>query len=403
MTAAAADVSTTAEFTQTNATNQATFYDDTISSSSANMVNSSINGREGTDSLTITGALGGFTFGAAGGAGALVVNVENIIFGDGANTITGLDSAVKNITGGTGADDITITGIAGGGTISLGAGTDTLQLGAGTYTGIYNFGAAADTIELSGVTDISGVTITGLTGENFTLTGATTTTMTDSQFDTIVDGATVTAANAANAITISDTATMVVSGGERAIETFTLASTGNDSIEIVMADADAILGNITITAGGNDTIILDNATVEGIEATDYITVTGFTAGGGDRLTVQVANTTHDDGYQSVVGAGQNLTVATDSVIELTGSNSGDLTDVSDGGDVETIIAAAIADSTSVGVADVTFIVYDGANAGIYTANITVSDADLATGEFELELIAILNGVGADALTSSDFF
>lgn len=100
---------------------------DAIEKTAAEMANLSLDGLAGTDTLTITASLGAFNFSTAGASGANVDNVENIIFGDGGNVITGFDAAVKNVTGGTGVDNITVTGMAVGGTISLGNGADILN------------------------------------------------------------------------------------------------------------------------------------------------------------------------------------------------------------------------------------------------------------------------------------
>ena len=147
----------------------ATNPNDAFAKTSTEMANLTIDGLSGTDTLTITGSLGTFNFTTAGASGANVDNIENIVFGNGGNVITGFDSAVKNVTGGTGVDNITITGMAAGGTIALGDGDDILTALTKTFietsgTSLKGETGTGDTLAFAALGSAEGVSLSKTSG-----------------------------------------------------------------------------------------------------------------------------------------------------------------------------------------------------------------------------------------------
>lgn len=139
LSAASANVDLT---TSTNADKSTTNQNDTIISSVANLAASTIDGAIGTDTLQISDA-GTFAIDNQVGANA-VTNVEALQLANGTNVVTFADTAaiggteyssITNVTGGTGADTVTSTGILDGGTISLGGGVDVFNLAEAMNTG----------------------------------------------------------------------------------------------------------------------------------------------------------------------------------------------------------------------------------------------------------------------------
>lgn len=296
LSAAAATVNAT---TKTNADNFTTNEDDTINSSIANLVGSTIDGLIGTDALVLSDA------GAVGTIGAGVQNVETLTLANGTNT--GVQFAAttdfKNVNGGTGSDTIANTAnLVAGGDIKLGDGADvvtafaadlagtTIDLGdgndsitsavGGPITSTLTGGAGTDLLSLINADDISGAAVTGF--EDLTLAGGAAVTMTGAQHNqftgtitaagaeqiTLTDGGTFTQlapvetyvlANATNNFTISGPVTAITGG------------TAGDTLNSTVALLDAATGAVNL---GNDTGDVLNITGGVTAAIDLAALTG---------------------------------------------------------------------------------------------------------------------------------
>ncbi|WP_162559746.1 beta strand repeat-containing protein [Methylobacterium radiodurans] len=205
---------------------------DNIIGSAANLANDTINGNGGIDTLTFTDSAGTFTLATAGGGGAAVTNVENVVLNAGATALTltagiqtvssaaaaGIIQANGNssqtftgagaftVTDGTGADTITFTGTAGNTVNATGGGINTITLNATN--------AAADTIGINDGAGTAGVVASanrfvasGFTAANdiVRLDAEQTTAGTASGQNAVIQ-----AANAAGAVTAAATADVLV-------------------------------------------------------------------------------------------------------------------------------------------------------------------------------------------------
>ncbi len=300
-----------------------------------------------------------------------------------------------------------ITLNAGAQNVTFGSAADNLTLNAGTYTGTYDMGggigSGSDSLYLNGTTDISAATFIKFVGESIDF-GLSNTfiTMTDLQYDNHVENAAVTAPGITT-VTISDTASISVEGTDRNINNFILASTGKDTIKITMSNSNTTQNTINITAGGADIITLNNRAIQSGTANDYVTINGFNTAGADKLITQLNNVNLNTAFQTISTA-DNLGTNTLSTIEISTGTVAGLTDVSNGGTIETFIANRVLDYTA--NSSHTFIVYQtGGGAGIYQASIGADLGnvnDLDTNEFGIELIAILDSVALGSLDQSHF-
>jgi len=283
LTAASANVTTT---TKTNADNVTTAEDDTIISTIANLVGSTIDGSSGIDVLSISNA------GAVGALAATITKVETLTLANGTNAGVKFDDAgvFTNVNGGTGADTIADTSdLIEGGKINLGAGNDTIttldffETTAGADTSVkfdidmgdgddavtvgtaliftadskLNGGVGTDTFNADGVVNISAGSV--LAFENLTATAATT--MTTEQFNgftgtqtgagkvVLINGGVVTnakistdlAAGVSTTISTSAAAALTIKG-----------NTGNDTV--IVKDNYKNLTFAETAAGGTDTL-----------------------------------------------------------------------------------------------------------------------------------------------------
>ena len=207
--------------------------------------------------------------------------------------------------------------------------------------------------------------------------------------------------NADYAVTVINTDTFTISAAGLEAD---LDAQGVVNTSVAMTRANGVLLNNTIerweAAGLN----------EGI---DYATINGFSAGnGGDRIAYLLGSTaTVVGGYADNVNLDTNnlAGLAPNSVIEIQSNFQ-----INDGTNLGAV--ATMLDRLN-GVQDGTYyiVIYDGtsanSNAWIYVATATEGDgfdfADVngATNGYDtdtLELLAVLNNVGADALTSQNF-
>lgn len=343
--APSANVSTATPTEQTNATNPATDFDDTITTTKANLIQSKINGLNGEDTLTITDALGGvnFAFDAVGANGALIANIEHIILANGTNVLSGLNSAVKSLTGGTGADTVSTIhlGLSSTVKVALGAGDDTLIV-----TGV------ASVIEDTDFTLATGI-------ENIVVDSTTSTTVT---LGALANAAIVSAGG-----NLDFTSTALTTGGT--ISGSALTTAGVDYVITNTVDVGLAGTAALILSGGTvkDTFVItqdstaddgDDATTTSITAgagADTITY-NLTAGGAgtDVLTVVMTNTddvarTAENLTEASINDGELLTFG-NGVDVITGfvsgtdkfdvNNAGNLNTIADGSDIQLAVIAA---------------------------------------------------------------
>ncbi|MFZ6639314.1 beta strand repeat-containing protein, partial [Undibacterium sp. TC4M20W] len=271
---------------------------DNFTGTVANLSGTTISGNVGdTDTITLTGnsSITGFGNGTTGG---IITNIKSLITDNTGGTITfgATTTGVTTVTGGTGVDNVDVTGAGTSflaGNVNLGAGAgQTLTLGAFAYTGTFSAGAGVtDTLALAAGANISGANITGF--ENLTLAATGNYTLTAAQYNAFTG--TISAGNT-ETLTFTTAGTIVANN---AIERFTLAAgtntftagtntvsvvggTGNDTFNYT---ATQIAGATTLDGGlGIDTLNIGaiganlniTALVTGIET---VNVTGSAATG----------------------------------------------------------------------------------------------------------------------------
>jgi hypothetical protein len=169
------------------------------------------------------------------------------------------------------------------------------------------------------------------------------------------------------------------------------------------------------TDSATDRILVTNTLLEvGVTSSALITASGFNAANdafrlisGVTSATTVGGVLSSAGYQAL-NAGGNVTVSVPlkGVIEIENSNIAAFDDTA-AGNAETAIVAALGTITDPGTAaggDYTVVLYSGADAGIYHMNVanTTTGVTAAT-DITIELVAVLTGVGVNALTSLNFF
>jgi hypothetical protein len=219
--------------------------------------------------------------------------------------------------------------------------------------------------------------------------------MTGANDATVALGAgTLSAAAYTGALTVTDTA-----AGAASITT----GTANDSIKFVAAASAA--KTINIAAGGVDTIEVSHT------ATGLTTITGFTAGAGagaDVINIVKADATALAVTTAAIGttAQALTTVATDPTagVILTGATfqvSGSLTDVANGGTVETaIIAAGLTNTFTTNVFGI-IVLDNGTDSAVYQLSRNGDGGGVATTidnalDFSVTHIVTLVGVADNA-------
>lgn len=247
------------------------------------------------DTITLTGsstvAIGNGT------TGGIITNIKSLVTDNTGGTITfgATTTGITTVTGGTGADNVDVTGAGTSflaGNVNLGTGTNSLTLGAFNYTGTFSAGAGTDTLVLAAGANIAGANISGFEGLTLAATGVYT--MTAAEYNSFTP-ASVTAGNT-ETIALTTAGTIVANA---AIERFTLANgtntftagtntvsvvggTGNDTFTYT---ATQIAGATTLDAGlGADTLNIGaiganlniSALVTGVET---LTVNGSAATG----------------------------------------------------------------------------------------------------------------------------
>jgi hypothetical protein len=305
-----------------------------------------------------------------------------------------------------------------------GLGTDdaiTFIVGGLTLTAASNLVAAgngADVVTVTNGANLSLATITDV--PTLSLANNASVTLSQAQHQVFQAGTTV--AGATETLIIIGTGTITA---EDVIENYTLSSLGN-SITVSGGVSQTVVGgagadtviqtlatdtfNLTINFGvdtATDRLQITNTTTASI--VNVATVTNFDIA---RDAIKLVETTTQSniitGSQYLaIPAGDNTSIAalaSGSVIEITGSNVATLQATGNGSAVELVILAAIG-ASGANVEKHTIIIYSGNDAGIYTMLMDDAHANgIETDtEISIELVAVISGVGANALSAVNFY
>lgn len=284
----------------------------------------------------------------------------------------------------------------------------------------FNFGTtldANDTITGSTATDIVNVTgsatlsanVTNVETINFT-TSTAAQTLTTGAFATNAAGTTITAAASTVAVTIN-------AAGVTSTNALTIIDgAGNDTINVSTTVASRATEVVTLSTGGSDTVVI-NDLVHAAAGQTGVTINNFTTGVGaaaDVLRLQFDATASQANflgdYTVVTAAAQAATVVNSTTtltvfeVNQAAASTTSLTDVANGGLVETALATAFGTVTNAGGFEAAVILYGtgaaAGNAGLYSVVFTDA-ADAGTANMTVELIGVLNGVTADSFVSSN--
>lgn len=256
----------------------------------------------------------------------------------------------------------------------------------------YDLGGGSDTLIAQNGSDISLALIANI--ETFRMDGAGTYTMTGDQYNAFTSDITETGADT-QTIVLTATAAGVVTADDD-VEAYTLQGAGADSI--TFGGSDAIRGgqSVDLQGGGADEVTITNGSFDvGVDAS--VEIASFVSGtsvlnigagaGGDYVTA-------DPNAPAAIAAGTD-------VIHVQNGVAVNLTDIADGGAVESIIADAI---TALGAGSYTILVDAGdgsGDVGVYQLDLGGAAVDLNTGGFGVEYLATLTGAGA--LGAGDVF
>jgi hypothetical protein len=365
--------------------------------------------------ITAAGASDQITIAAAADIVSIAANaaIETYVVGEdtqNAVAVTGFTGA-QNLTSASTTDIFTLS-VSGTytGTVSLGTGvTSVLSVATGTNIAGATIDAdmAALTIATGGTVSMTAAQYTAFSGtttaagttantpETIVLTTAGTLT-TSATIDSAVE--TINLANGTNSITLAGTTAHTITGG-----------TGADTLNVAALTTGKV---ITFNAGVDsavDRISIANPAITAI-SDGYVAVTNFNATN-DAIKLWDDDTTDvfftGGTYQAIVAGSNTAVTSLLGTIEITGSNVSDLTAVTAG--LKTTIAAALgATGTTTATANWAVILYSGSDAGIYNVSWsdttdTVDDDAVVAADIAVELVAVLTGVGADALGSGNFY
>lgn len=435
--------------------------DDTVDASVAGGSVAAILG-DGKNTVTAT-SLDAGTLVVTGGSGidtvtagaALTTGVINLNLGDGANVIA-LDDATgagtRDVTTGAGDDTLTFTGglddandvlkwVAGTGTDTLVLATEGADLSASKVTldGVEVIKIKADSA--NDTTPEASLKAAVVSGKAFTIKAdanaagtqikfvgeATTSTIdlsllsVDQTITAAVESVIVDAsANTTTAQTITGTSVAdIITGGAKndtivagkGADTI-IGGNGDDAIDITESTADQAVDNVVLNAAGNGV-----DTITGFKiAKDTITfgdaAEAGTASGNQAVLATSAATV-------VAGAAafdiSDVNAETNDVIEIaaTLSSNGNLALAKDGTELLKALSSTTTASTGLQVtdasdngADVFVVAYQNGNAYIY--HVTAADdgnatgADLTAAAADIDLVGVINGVTAGALTAAEF-
>lgn len=270
-----------------------------------------------TETLTLTTA--GTVAINNGTTGGTISNIDNLVLSStGANTVTfaATGSGITSITGGAGADDVTLDNLATTASVSLGDGNDTLRA-SGVLTGALAGGAGVSDIltgTATGALDISGATVSGFEVLDFG-NSATNVTMTRAQFAGFSSFANFTAGvAAADGITFKDAGAVTLN---TVVTTYNLAN-GTNTVDATGA------ANYLLTGGtGADTFNFGAAltasdTVAGGLGSDVLTVTGAATGSTNITGVETIRVNYATAATFTTGA---IAPGVESTINLAGSTA----------------------------------------------------------------------------------
>jgi hypothetical protein len=435
LTAAAATVNAT---TNTNASGVATVLDDSISTTAAFLVNSTINGLAGNDTLTVSTALGAFDLRTAGAAGAAVSNVENFIFSAGttgsvnmvndagitvtngsstaASTIalgTGLGQSFTTASTALGVNIVTLGGagqrVTGGSGADIFNATNAFALGS-SFTG----GAGSDTLNITGLLIAQTFGTTAVTGGAIAISSIETLSVIGGSTITITPDVAMTVAfdNAAAANTIAGTGnTITVTNGALA-QNLTLSGTSNfvDAALITGTITNTATGTVSVAVGATGTVNSTTAiTVNAAAATGNVaiqnngnfTITGLgTGAGGAEAIVEAA--THTTGSLTVTTASTVANTVTGDALgtgTLTVNQAGTgQTTIATGGHAVANVVSSAANTTIISGAGVLNYSVSG-TAALHTITSTTTGAagDTVVGGATVDTVNL--GVGADRFTT----
>ena len=394
---------------------------DAYTSTIAVLANATVNGGNGTDTLTVTDV----------GAVALTAdftNIEVLNLANGANTVTfAAGGAFTNVNGGTGADTVTTNNMVAGGAIALGAGNDSVTLSAALANTTLNGGDGVDTLSVAATVNISSNSISGF--EVVSFAGAATlsveqsasfasvasVTATAGQAITFSNGGAASAVGNANTYVFSNTATSLSLGATAATVTggngndTVVGSAGNDSL-VGGAGNDSLTGGSgvdTISGGtGNDTIVLTEATA----SNDIVQVSNYGAANVDTV---IGFSVNNDKIQISAG---NITLSGGTTYTLSGGNGTDVT-ANDSLSMVTVVAGAGAAAADASAA-LTFVKATTAAASfaasLGTSTVTVTNQtageavafvyyDTAAGQAVVGLVDATSDGTAGTISQSDTF
>jgi len=406
VTAAAAVVNLT---TKTNATGKSTNLDDTVTTTAANLVGSTIDTLLGSDTVTVTTALTGtFDLDAiVSNAEALVLatdsttanSVDDVDMGtvtmgnNGDTVIINSDGKTLNVKGGTKADDLTIEGANETGTIDMGTGSrdDIVRISGDTNAAdaisLTMGDGTNDQLILSSATahDITGFTLSGVETLAFDATTSATISVTQAAALTNIDfGSTVN-----DTLIITGTAAELDLGGK--LDNVTSAA--SDSC-VITAEGITLLklkgSEIDASTGGD--LVLNAAATSTIEFTDaYAGVLTETAANNKMFTdgvgtIKFGNFTmkFEDGalgtFTAITGSGgasTNATFGDNSAHDLTNDTITNVTTLS--------FAAAASDDITIdaeSIVGTTTLVAHATSDLLITATADISNITTTTGDFD---------------------
>ncbi|WP_347919617.1 Hint domain-containing protein [Paracoccus marcusii] len=384
----------------------------------------SINTGDGDDLVNLTGTFGNDTITGGSGsdtlAGATLTGGSTVTFNGGSGTFanggsTASFNTVEAITTGTGADTVTISGVAAG-AFATGAGADTINAG-GSGADIIDAGDGDDLVNLTGA--FGSDTITGGAGSD-TLSGATLTGASNVTFNggtgTFANGGSTASFNTVEAITTGAGADTVTISGVAAgafatgagADTINAGGSGADIINAGDGDdlvnLTGVFGNDTITGGaGSDT--LSGATLTGASTVTFNGGSGTFASGGSTAsfnTIEAITTGAGADTVTISGtvAGSFATGAGADTINAGGSGA-DTINAGDGDDLINLTGTFGSDTITGGAGSDTL---SGATlTGASTVTFTNGTGTFANGGSTASfntIEAITTGAGADTVNAA---
>ena len=372
---------------------------------SANMATGAVSGADGKDTFSgfevfVGSAFADTVTGASTGVFDLGAGADRLTLVDGTTDV--VVSSTETITGGTGADTVTLGAGQASGSINLGAGMDTLLLSSsgnnkltvsntesitgGSQNDIITLGAA----QASGAIDLSaGVDSLKLSsaGDN-TLTVANTETVTGGGKNDAITLGTAQSSGTINLGTGTDTLLLSSDGDNKLTVSNAETITGgswNDSIKLGAAlsggviDLDAGTDSLTLANGTNNVTIFDSETITGGTGADTVTLGAAQPGaainlgnGTDKLTLSSAgnNTLTVANAETIIGGDADDAITLGSTLAGTTTIDGGA-----GTDALTLRAA----NHTVTLTNVSDIESVNVQAG-FTYRLTLVDGNVAAGQ-----------------------